>query len=196
MRMFIWFWKILHLVTRCSILRSLFYRYFISVRLPSSRQAPRRPWQSLQLLLPGWRVERHVQPLWAATDRYRMINDLCGVMVAHTTPVKRVDFFPCLTPRSAGRSGENRPVHQRSHRHAPAAHRWGHADLQTQDVSTDTNTSRADSHAGCASSLIFAVLFQARWRLLPEVHSFHRGKIWHSAAKEHTYVIDYCWSCG
>lgn len=112
MRTFIWFWKILRPVTDwltavpkshlmnwrlcCTfrgILRSLFYHYFVSVRLPSSRQAPRRPWQSLQLFLPGWRVERHVQPLRAATDRYRMISDLCWVMLAHTPQSNEWIFF-------------------------------------------------------------------------------------------------------
>lgn len=40
-------------------------------RLPSGCQAPRCPWQPLQLLLPGRGMERRVQPLRAATDRYQ-----------------------------------------------------------------------------------------------------------------------------
>lgn len=42
-------------------------------RLPPGRQAPRRPRQPLQLLLPGRGVERRVQPRRAAADRYPLL---------------------------------------------------------------------------------------------------------------------------
>lgn len=52
------------------------------------------------------------------------------------------DMFLLLlvSSRPAGCGGENRSVHQRSHGHAPAAHRRGDAHLQTPDVSADPKT--------------------------------------------------------
>lgn len=115
--MLTWFRKILHLVpdwltgsatvaprkiadfALCSrndvlaFFKFFFYLCFVSIRLPSGRQAPRRPWQSLQLLLPGRRVERRVQPLRAATDRYHAIDNLCGAMMVQTCPSQRVNVF-------------------------------------------------------------------------------------------------------
>lgn len=44
---------------------------------------------------------------------------------------------PPVGSRSVGRSSKNLPVHQWGHRHTSAAHRRGHAHLQTQDVSRD-----------------------------------------------------------
>lgn len=88
---------------------------------------------------------------------------------------KFILFYPASS-RSVRRSGKNRPVHQRRHCHPPAADRWSHAHLQTQDVSFDAATHEPHKLKTASKKRSF-LPSQARWRLLSEVYSFHRGKI-------------------